>query len=96
VGAKLSVIHAIPEEQLDSAGSRDARRRVDELLKTAGCEATVRIATGPVKKALLQAARQSDADALIIGRKPRSGVLGRMRDLTYALIRESPFPVLSV
>jgi nucleotide-binding universal stress UspA family protein len=107
VHAKLSVIHAIHHgapapihlanrEQTSSAEEKDARRRLEELLKTAGCEATIRIATGPVKEALLDAARRSDADLLIIGRTPRSGVLGRMRDLTYGVVRDSPFPVLSL
>jgi nucleotide-binding universal stress UspA family protein len=100
VGAKLSVIHAIPiqsghREQLDSA-EKHVRRRLDELQKSIGFEATVHIAIGPVKEALLEAARQRDADVLIVGRKPRLGALGRLRDLTYGLVRDSPFPVLSV
>lgn len=76
-GAKLSVIHATREE-----GEKAARRRLDELVETTGSKAAVHIAFGPVKEALLDAARQSAADALIIGRAPRTGALGRMRDLT--------------
>lgn len=91
VGAQLSVIHVERE-----AEENDARRRLDELLKTVGSEAAVQIATGPVKEALLDAARQCAADALILGRRPRTGGFGRLRDLTYSLIRDSPFPVLSV
>ena len=51
---------------------------------------------GSVKDALIEAARQSDADVLMIGRGPKSGPHGRMRDLTYAMVRDSPFPVLSI
>lgn len=90
-GAQLTVIHA--------AGDPDAlgvRRQLDELLEKTGCEAAVQIATGPVKEALLEAACRSGADALIVGRRPGAGSLGRLRDLTYSLIRDSPFPVLSV
>lgn len=36
------------------------------------------------------------ADVLIVGRTPKQGLFGRMRDLTYRLIRDSPVPVLSV
>ena len=54
------------------------------------------IVVGPVKEALLEAARHFDADVLMIGRSPQSGVHGRLRDLTYAIVRESPFPVLSI
>jgi nucleotide-binding universal stress UspA family protein len=93
VGAKLYAIHVIHGSTADED---DARRRLDELQKTAGYEATVRVASGPVKQALLDAAGRLDADALIIGRVPRSGSLGRLRDLSYTLVRDSPFPVLSV
>ncbi len=94
VGAKLSMIHVIHGSA--PAGEKDARRRLDELQKTVGCEATVCIANGPVKEALLDATRHSAADVLIIGRTPRSDALGRMGDLTYGLVRDSPCPVLSV
>lgn len=91
VGAKLSVIHVT-----EVGGERDARRRLDELLASVGCEAKVGIATGQVKSAILDAARHFDADALIVGRAPQSGTLGRLRDLTYSLVRDSPCPVVSV
>jgi len=91
VHARLSVVHAARE-----AAVEPARRRLAELLSAVGYHAEIRIATGPVKEALLDAARAAAADALIVGRAPRSGALGRMRDLTYSLIRDSPFPVLSV
>jgi nucleotide-binding universal stress UspA family protein len=107
VRAKLSVIHAIhggalapiqldDREQLESPETKDALRSLDELQETVGCKATVRIAIGPVKEALLDATRRSAADVLIIGRTPKSGALGRLRDLTYGLVRDSPVPVLSV
>jgi nucleotide-binding universal stress UspA family protein len=54
------------------------------------------MAAGSIKDALLEAAREADADVLIVGRSSQPGSHGRMRDLTYALVRDSPFPVLSV
>lgn len=104
----LRIIHAIPgsdpgapiqldlEEQVHSEERTRARERIDELQKKVGTRAPVRIAVGPVKEALLEAARQSNADGLIIGRSPQTGSLGRLRDLTYAVVRDSPFPVISV
>lgn len=106
--AHLSVIHAVQGEdprlpiklhladEFHSAEKHEAAHRLKELLQSVGSNATPRIAFGPVKEALLAAAHQSRADVLIIGRRPRSGTYGRLRDLTYALIRDSPFPVLSV
>jgi nucleotide-binding universal stress UspA family protein len=107
-GARLSLIHVLPAaepgspiqlslgEQGESAEKREARRRLDELQRTVGCQAPVRIAVGPVKAALLQEARRSDADVLVIGRGAQSEARGRMRDLTYTVVRDSPYPVTSV
>ena len=95
VGAQLSVIHAGVHSSSEEAAS-DAWRRLHELLETVGCAARVRIVSGPVKEALLDAAVEAAADALIVGRRLRTGGFGRLRDLTYSLIRDSPFPVLSV
>ena len=106
--AKLSIIHAVQDgnpdlaiqldlkEQLHVAARQEASRRIADLQRVVGTEYPVRIATGSVKDALLGAALQSDADVLMIGRSPQHGAHGRMRDLTYAMIRDSPFPVLSV
>jgi nucleotide-binding universal stress UspA family protein len=106
--AKLSIIHAVQggdpdlpiqldlRDQVRSVERQEASRRIAELQQIVGTDAPVRIAFGSVKEALLEAARQSDADVLIIGRSPRPGAHGRMRDLTYAMVRDSPFPVLSV
>jgi nucleotide-binding universal stress UspA family protein len=106
--AKLTIIHAIQsrdpdlpveldlEDQIDSAERQEARRRIAELQQNAGSQASVRVAIGSVKEALIEAARQSDADVLMIGRSPKSGAHGRMRDLTYSMVRDSPYPVLSI
>jgi nucleotide-binding universal stress UspA family protein len=102
-GAKLSVVHAI---ETGEAGSnvekpsteqvRALQQRIVDLLRTVGSNAPVSIAFGPVKEALLDAVRESSADVLVLGRSTHSGALGRMRDLTYSLIRDSPCPVVSV
>jgi nucleotide-binding universal stress UspA family protein len=104
----LSIIHTVQggdpdlpieldlrKEVLSGAGL-EARRRIAELQQTVGTDVPVRVAVGSVKKALLEAALESDADVLMIGRSHQSGAHGRMRDLTYAMVRDSPFPVLSI
>jgi nucleotide-binding universal stress UspA family protein len=108
VHSRLSILHAVQavdaeapieldlEGQLHSAERQEASRRIAELQRIVGSDATVRVAVGSVKEALLEAARRSDADVLMIGRSPRPGAHGRMRDLTYAMVRDSPFPVLSI
>jgi nucleotide-binding universal stress UspA family protein len=104
--ATLTIIHAIQsgdpdlpvkldlQNQIDSAERHEARRLIAELQQRVGSQASVRVAIGSVKEALIEAARQSDADVLMIGRSP--GAHGRMRDLTYSMVRDSPYPVLSI
>jgi nucleotide-binding universal stress UspA family protein len=106
--ANLHIIHAIQagdphlpaqldlDEQAYSAEREEARQRIASLQKKVGSNAPVRIVVGSVKEALLEAARRYDADGLMIGRSPQSGTHGRLRDLTYAIVRDSPFPVLSI
>jgi universal stress protein A len=108
VPSKLAIVHAVQsggrdmqvrldlEERIEFAGRQEARKRIAELQRAVGLDVPVHLAVGPVKDALLEAARQSDADALIIGRNHGSGAKGLLRDLTYAVVRDSPFPVLSV
>lgn len=101
-GAKLSLIHVIQTGELESEAPRRSERErtasqvFAQLQATVGSDASVHIAAGPVKEALRDAARQLSPDVLVIGRSPHSHTLGRMRDLTYSLIRDSPCPVVSV
>ena len=106
--AKLSFLHAIPaaepglpvildlEERVQSMQKQAARDRVRELQRVVGSRAHVSIAVGPIKEALTEATRRLRADVLVIGRSPQPGSLGRLRDLTYAVVRDAPCPVLSV
>ncbi len=106
--SKLSIIHAVQSgdpdltiqldlrEQIHSAERQAARRRIADLQQVVGMDVPVRIGVGSVKEALLKAALESDADVLMIGRSHQPGAHGRMRDLTYAMVRDSPFPVLSI
>jgi nucleotide-binding universal stress UspA family protein len=106
--SKLAIIHAVQSgdpdlpiqldlrEEVLSGARLEARRHIAELQQMVGTDVPVRVAVGSVKKALLEAAPEADADVLMIGRRHERGAHGRMRDLTYAMVRDSPFPVLSV
>jgi nucleotide-binding universal stress UspA family protein len=108
VHANLTLVHVIPasgsgltieldlEERQQSAKREASSRRIEELQSTAGSRALVSIAIGPIKDMLTEEARRLRADVLVIGRSPHFGVLGRSRDLSYALARDAPCPVLSV
>jgi nucleotide-binding universal stress UspA family protein len=99
-GAELSVIHTIHAGEVRSETAMPceeerARQRIAELQGRAGSDAAVRVATGSVKETLLDEVRASSADVLVIGRSLR-GASGRLDDLTYSLVRDSPCPVVSV
>jgi len=108
VHANLTLVYVVPtsgpdlpvqldlDERLQSSQREAASRRVEELQSAAGSNALVSIAIGPIKDMLAEAARRLRADVLVIGRSPQSGVLGRLRDLTYAVARDAPCPVLTV
>ena len=61
-----------------------------------GATAEIVIGSGPVPQAVHDFAARVDADALVIGRGAREGVVGRLRSHGYAIIREAPCPVASV
>jgi nucleotide-binding universal stress UspA family protein len=108
VHANLTLVHVIAtsppelrvgldlEERLQSAKKEAAGRRIEELQAAAGSRALVHIASGSIKHELTEQARRLRADVLMIGRSPQSGTLGRLRDLSYAIARDAPCPVLSV
>ena len=108
VHANLTLVHVISpsgsdlpvqldlQERLQSAEREAAVRRIEKLQKAVGSHAGTSVAIGPIKDMLTQAARRLHADVLVIGRSPQPGSLGRLRDLTYAVVRDAPCPVLSV
>jgi nucleotide-binding universal stress UspA family protein len=102
VGATLSLVHVIPAvgvsaaADLTSAEQAAARQRLSYLATAAGFEGKAKIVAGAVKETLLHVTAESHADVFVVGRSARSGALGRMRDLAYALVRDSVCPVVSV
>jgi nucleotide-binding universal stress UspA family protein len=108
VQANLTLVHVIPasgpdvpleldlEERLQSAKREASSRRIEDLQNTSRSHALVSVAIGPIKDMLTAEALRLRADVLVIGRSPQPGVLGRLRDLSYALARDAPCPVLSV
>ena len=48
------------------------------------------------KKIILDYSKKMNADLLVIGRGSAAGMFGRLRTNAYAIIRQSPCPVVSV
>ena len=107
-GATLSLIHVTDfGTHVGGASSGESSdfhlgeiRRATDALNTLqarlGISLPAQVITGYLKKALIEVITRSDIDVLIVGRSSTSGLRGRLTDLTYALIRDSPVSVLSV
>jgi nucleotide-binding universal stress UspA family protein len=73
-----------------------AKADVEELQTTLGTRADVHLKIGDVHRAVCTAADDLKADLLVTGRGAMPGVTGRLPSNTYAIIRDSPCPVVIV
>jgi nucleotide-binding universal stress UspA family protein len=100
--ARLTLVHALPVTYASddpglSAMLRDmAQQKADELRKAVGANAELILESGSVAAVVRNAAAASNADLVVIGRHENPGLLGRLREHSYAIVRESPCPVVSV
>jgi nucleotide-binding universal stress UspA family protein len=105
--AQLSVVHAVPPPSLgvDPLLSPDwrnevvnvARLGVEKLLSANGAAgAHVYIQEGESAHAVCSLAKKVGADLLVIGRGPQDGAGGHFTTHAYAIIRQSPCPVVSI
>ena len=106
-GARMVVLHAIPsaasmaggltfDPDLQNRWENDVRERIAAFQEELGFRASVRIESGDVPTAISAAACAERADLLVIGRSHGAAVWGRLRANAYALLRESPCPVISL
>jgi nucleotide-binding universal stress UspA family protein len=104
-GAELVLVHAIPAierggEALEGDCGKQLRAEVETqlraLLDETGVQASVTLTAGDPPKAVCDAVAAAHAGLLVIGRGSAAGVFGRLRANAYALIRQSPCPVVSV
>lgn len=104
-GARLIVCHAHPciesrpGEYFDHDLAKDlassARQELEKLCEAAG-NAEILVEGGDAPHVVCRAAQQHHADLLVIGRGSAAGLFGRLRTNAYAIIRQSPCPVVSV
>jgi nucleotide-binding universal stress UspA family protein len=107
-GARLSIIHAMPsltlspetyylESYMGKVLAGDVRERIVKMLSAADAmDATIYIQHGSAANVVRAAAEDHRADLVVIGRAAGNGNRGRLRADSYAIIRESPCPVVSV
>jgi nucleotide-binding universal stress UspA family protein len=105
--AKLSLVHAVSSLQPVTEGyllSPEWRKLVmdlaeadmAELQRKAGTTVEASFPMGTITEAVCEEARKQGADLLVLGRGSNQGVLGRLTEHAYAIIRQSPCPAVSV
>jgi nucleotide-binding universal stress UspA family protein len=102
----LTVVHALPPIEVGQARYFDqafpmmlrnvAQERMDELQNRVGTAAEVILDPGRVVDVVRDVGTSQKADLIVIGRHENPGFLGRLRSNAYAIVRESPCPVVSI
>jgi nucleotide-binding universal stress UspA family protein len=105
-GARLVLAHAIPciearpgeyfDTGLADEVSKGAREELDVLQQEMQAAAETVVEGGDPPHAICRVAADRHADLLVIGRGSAAGLFGRLRTNAYAIIRQSPCPVVSV
>ncbi len=104
-GAELVLVHAYPS--LEGRGGngisewrenaeRAATDEISKMQQKLGVDAPVLLQAGDPAAVVTNVALREGADVLVIGRGSAAGVFGRLRANAYAIIRQSPCPVVSV
>ncbi len=103
--ARLSLVHVVelppPNVDVDFTPFRKdlidaANERLGELKKKLGIDAPHTTIDGMTADGVCQEAVQKEADLVVVGRGRAQGALSRIWSRLYAIVRESPCPVLSI
>lgn len=105
-GASVRLLHAVPAAEHapgDTGGGefasfllRSAREQIDRLQREAGTNFEVLVRPGNVAQAIRDAALETQADLVVLGRGRVREAFGRLLSRTYDIIGASPCPVLSL
>jgi nucleotide-binding universal stress UspA family protein len=101
-GARLTLMHAVaaPSDAQDSPWQDRMREAAEaecgRLRQFVNAETEVLVEAGDPATVICRTAARMPADVLVIGRGSAAGVFGRLRTNAYAIIRQSPCPVVSV
>jgi len=91
---RLEGVYFDPQWRCDLAAA--ASRQMEDLQLALNTKHQVRVEAGEVAHTARQIAEAESADLLLIGRGRSHGLLGRLRTNAYAILRESPCPVVAV
>ena len=106
-GAKIHLVHSVPppmEAGLEKYLDREfeiclkeaARKTIRNMQEEAGTDFRLCIEAGKVAAVVAAAAEEDQADLVLMGRGELPRFAGRLRSNAYAIVRDSPCPVLSI
>ena len=105
-GGAVRLLHAVPSAEHvpgDTGGSefsnfllRSAQVQIENFQREAGTNFEVLVRPGSVTEAIRDAALESQADLVVLGRGRVREAFGRLLSRTYDIIGASPCPVLSL
>jgi nucleotide-binding universal stress UspA family protein len=104
--SRLTIVHALPDlsalkgEYVDDEIGRsllqNARDRIAHLQENTGARAEFVIGQGDPERVVRNAVEERDAKLVVIARGLAAAGIGRLRTQAYAIVRNSPCPVVSV
>jgi len=105
--ADLAIVHAMPDlppefygwslsNEFEQTAFDRAEKQMETLRSGTGLPARIFIRPGEPAAAIAKTASDFDADLLVIGRHSGTGIGGYLRRHSYAIIRGSPCPVVSI
>jgi len=101
-GARLCLLHIEPSfhEHGKESSAQYVRDTFDQVVRSGSgdmaADTSVRVLEGATPEGIRRAAIEEGADLIVVGRGHERGNLSRAWSDLYAIIRESPCPVLSV
>jgi nucleotide-binding universal stress UspA family protein len=104
--AKLRVVHAYPQitgrpgkyfdQELEEDIAQGAWHELSKMEREAGVDADIIVEGGSVSEVVRDVVNRFEADLVVIGRGSLHQAFGRLRTNVYAIVRDSPRPVLSL
>jgi nucleotide-binding universal stress UspA family protein len=105
--AELGIVHATAEmppalisvgleDDLIRSVSAQAKKEIESLQAITVTSARVFVDSGDPEEVIARATKDFDADLLVMGRHDGSGLAGNLQQNAYAILRDSPCPVISI
>jgi nucleotide-binding universal stress UspA family protein len=99
------LVHAIPTLEWSHGAEEETVRRslieaaqdfIDDMQCKAGTSAKVCVEGGKIASTVRDVVNQHNAGLVVMGQGSIHGILGGLRTNSYAIVRESPCPVVRV